>query len=80
MNLSPEWEEVFEPSYASKHWARIGNPDALDESILKWAKENGSVIMTNDLDFGAILASTHFDSPSVFQIRSLVLDPRIADD
>jgi hypothetical protein len=27
------------------------------------------------LDFGAILAASKFDSPSVFQIRSLVLDP-----
>ena len=43
--------------------------------ILHWAKQNGCVILTNDLDFGAILAATHLESPSVFQIRSLLLDP-----
>ena len=76
MNLSPEWEEIFAPNYEIKHWSRIGAPEAPDESILHWAKENNYVILTNDLDFGAILAATHFKSPSVFQIRSLSLDPQ----
>jgi len=75
MNLSPEWEQVFFAYCEIKHWSRIGESDASDESILKWAKGNEYIILTNDLDFGAILAATHLDSPSVFQIRSMVLDP-----
>ena len=75
MNLSPEWELVFSENYEIKHWSRIGDPDTPDELILQWAKENAYVILTNDLDFGAILAATHLNSPSVFQIRSMVLDP-----
>lgn len=75
MNLSPEWETVFEAEYEVRHWSKIGNPDDLDEVILDYAKQNGYLILTNDLDFGAILAATKLDSPSVFQIRSLALDP-----
>lgn len=70
MNLSPEWEQVFSNYCESKHWTRIGAPDTPDEFILQWAKANDNVVLTNDLDFGAILAATHFESPSVFQIRS----------
>ena len=77
MNLSPEWEMVFTPIYKITHWSRVGNPSATDEYILNWAKENACVVLTNDLDFGAILAATHLDSPSVFQIRSLILDPKV---
>lgn len=77
MNLSPEWEQVFAPEYEIKHWSRIGAAEAVDETILRWAKENDFVILTNDLDFGAILAASHLESPSVFQIRSLILDPQV---
>lgn len=51
--------------------------DASDTEILEWAKQHSAVILTNDLDFGTILAASHLDSPSVFQIRSQILDPRI---
>ena len=77
MNLSPEWEQVFSQHYEIKHWSRIGAADAPDEEILRWARENGYFILTNDLDFGAILAACHWESPSVFQIRSTILDPTI---
>jgi len=77
MNLSPEWERVFSEYCEIKHWSRIGDSDTPDEWILQWAKKNDYVILTNDLDFGAILAATHLDSPSVFQIRSMALDPLI---
>lgn len=77
MNLSPEWERIFSNYCEIKHWSRIGDPDTPDELILQWAKEGRHVILTNDLDFGAILAATHLDSPSVFQIRSMCLDPGI---
>ena len=77
MNLSPEWEQVFKPHFEIKHWMRIGPADAPDEEILNWAKDYDHVILTNDLDFGAILAASHWNSPSVFQIRSANLDPSV---
>jgi predicted nuclease of predicted toxin-antitoxin system len=77
MNLSPDWEGVFASNYEIVHWSRIGKMNAHDEEILLWAKKNQYVVLTNDLDFGAILAGSHFESPSVFQIRAQVLDPVI---
>jgi len=34
-----------------------------------WARKNGFVVFTNDLDFGAILYTTGARAPSVIQIR-----------
>ena len=37
---------------------------------MEWAKANNHIVFTHDLDFGAILAATKADSPSVLQIRT----------
>jgi predicted nuclease of predicted toxin-antitoxin system len=47
--------------------------EACDEDILHWASENGWIIITNDLDFGAILAVESRRFPSIIQIRRLEL-------
>jgi predicted nuclease of predicted toxin-antitoxin system len=41
-----------------------------------WAAENGYVILTADLDFGAILAASKGLGPSIVQVRSDILTPR----
>ena len=38
---------------------------------------NDYAVLTNDLDFAAILASTHHKKPSVVQIRAEDLDPSV---
>jgi predicted nuclease of predicted toxin-antitoxin system len=43
---------------------------ASDSEIMAYASANGYVVLTHDLDFSAILASTHGGKPSVVQIRS----------
>ncbi|MCX6348149.1 MAG: DUF5615 family PIN-like protein, partial [Candidatus Aureabacteria bacterium] len=47
------------------HWSSVGSPRAKDREILTWAREQRQVVFTHDLDFGAILAATDADSPSV---------------
>lgn len=42
---------------------------------LLWARSNGYVVFTHDLDFGAILAATKADSPSVLQLRIQNISP-----
>lgn len=37
---------------------------------MRWASANGYVVLTHDLDFGAILAATGGESPGVFQFRT----------
>ncbi|RJP35191.1 MAG: hypothetical protein C4527_00980 [Candidatus Omnitrophota bacterium] len=56
MNLSPKWKLVFEQAgFEALHWSEIGEPDALDETIMEWSRSNGYIVFTNDLDFNAIL-------------------------
>jgi predicted nuclease of predicted toxin-antitoxin system len=76
MNLSPEWVPVLKgQGWEAIHWSRVGNPGAPDREILDWAKSNAHIILTHDLDFGAILAATGGKSPSVIQLRFQDVNP-----
>ncbi len=78
MNLSPRWVGVLaEAGIESAHWSNIGDPTAPDPDIMAFARTNGYVVLTHDLDFGAILAATHGDKPSVVQIRAANLAPEM---
>ena len=71
MNLSPQWVEVFmSAGLDAAHWSTIGDSCATDRSIMEWARTSGYVVFTHDLDFGAILAATQADGPSVIQVRA----------
>lgn len=76
MNLSPDWVETFgHYDLHAVHWSRIGDPRAADTVILSWARANGYLVFTNDLDFGTLLALTHAQGPSVIQVRAQDLLP-----
>lgn len=71
MNLSPGWEQVLGAAgHSAVHWSRIGPANAKDAELLAWAKENSHIVFTHDLDFGAILAGSQADGPSVLQVRT----------
>ena len=71
MNLSPSWvERLAGQGFEAVHWSTIGTATAPDAEILTWANEHGFVVITNDLDFSAILAASAGATPSVVQIRS----------
>jgi predicted nuclease of predicted toxin-antitoxin system len=71
MNLSPDWVPVFERyNIECVHWSTVGNPRESDRVIMEWAKNNGYVVFTHDLDFGSLLATTQADAPSVIQVRT----------
>jgi predicted nuclease of predicted toxin-antitoxin system len=71
MNLSPSWvERLGRLGFEVVHWATVGAATAPDVEILTWADEHHFVVITNDLDFSAILAAGAVDGPSVVQIRS----------
>ncbi len=70
MNLSPDWAaELTASGWTSVHWSTVGDPRATDQEIMQWARINGFVIFTHDLDFGTMLALTHANGPSVIQVR-----------
>ena len=77
MNLSPEWVGWLEQrGWSAVHWSTVGDPRAPDRVILGWALEHGRVLLTHDLDFGAVLASSGAVSPSVIQLRASDVTPQ----
>ncbi len=78
MNLSPRWVNLLAAAgIEAAHWSEIGAANAPDSEIMAFAKANGYVVLTHDLDFSAILAATQGDKPSVVQIRSEDLSPDV---
>jgi predicted nuclease of predicted toxin-antitoxin system len=76
MNLTPRWIEFLRSAdFESAHWSDIGDPRATDRSITDWARINGYVILTNDMDFPQILAYTQANAPSVVLLRGAPLTP-----
>ena len=71
MNLSPDWCGILvKHGWTSAHWSSVGKPTAPDKTVLQYAKDNGYVVLTHDLDFSAILAATGAKAPSVIQVRA----------
>ena len=71
MNLSPSWvDRLARNGFEAVHWSTIGAATAPDVEILAWANEHAFVVLTNDLDFSAILAAGAGATPSVVQIRT----------
>ncbi len=71
MNLSPDWVDVLaQHGWQAIHWSSVGSAKSRDREIMEWAKDNGHIVFTHDLDFGTILAATKADAPSVLQVRA----------
>jgi predicted nuclease of predicted toxin-antitoxin system len=78
MNLSPRWVgRLSDAGIEAVHWSMIGATNAPDRQIMAFAKANGYVVLTHDLDFSAILAATQGDKPSVVQIRADDVSPDV---
>ena len=78
MNLSPRWVLLLQHNqFEAVHWKDCGDPKAFDAELMAYAARDDYVVLTNDLDFGAILAVTHASKPSVVQIRSDNLNPDV---
>ncbi len=76
MNLSPRWIGVLTGAgFEAAHWSTLGAKNAPDSEIMAYAKATDSVVLTHDLDFGAMLAATHGEKPSVAQIRAEDVSP-----
>ena len=70
MNLSPSWvERLARHGFEAVHWFTIGAATAPDIDVMAWANERHLVLITNDLDFSAILAASAGAGPSVVQVR-----------
>jgi predicted nuclease of predicted toxin-antitoxin system len=71
MNLSPLWVRFLaNEGIEAVHWASVGDPRAPDAVVMTWVRERESVVITHDLDFSALLATTDATGPSVLQVRT----------
>ncbi len=76
MNLSPQWVSVLAAAgHHAVHWSDVGAANALDREIMEWARSNGFVVFTHDLDFGTMLAFANAKAPSLFQVRTQDIAP-----
>jgi predicted nuclease of predicted toxin-antitoxin system len=76
MNLSPTWVDFLsEAGFVAVHWSTVGRGEAPDIELMRWAAERDHILVTADLDFGAILAATQRRQPSVIQIRADIPTP-----
>ena len=78
MNLSPRLVAFLaDAGFEAVHWSGVGSAAASDLQIMANAKAQNFVVLTHDLDFGAILAATNAEKPSVVQIRTNDLTPEV---
>lgn len=50
------------------HWLECGASNAPDREIMAYARENGYIVFTHDLDFSSLLANSKDSKPSVIQL------------
>ena len=78
MNLTPRWVRMLaDAGIEAVHWSVLGANDAPDLEVMEYARVNDCVVLTHDLDFGAILAATQGEKPSVVQIRAEDVSPDV---
>jgi len=76
MNISPETVNVLqEKGLDIIRVSQILPPTSSDAEILELARRQNRVLVTQDLDFSALLALGGFDSPSLITVRMTVSDP-----
>jgi predicted nuclease of predicted toxin-antitoxin system len=70
MNLSVERTPILHlEELDAVHWREVGGISDADVVIFDWEQKNGAVILTQDLDFPWLLASTIAVGPSVVLLR-----------
>ena len=76
MNLTPMWVDFLaDAGHQAVHWSSIGAPDAPDRDLMAHAAAASMVILTQDLDFGTLLALGRAAAPSVIQFRAQAVLP-----
>ncbi len=76
MNISPETvNALHEKGVDIVRVSQILPVTSSDAEILDLARRENRVVVTQDLDFSALLALGGFDSPSLITMRMTVSDP-----
>ena len=72
MNISPAWVSLLAgDGIYSVHWKDVGVLNASDAAIMTYARSNGYIVITHDLDFSHLLTYTYAAGPSVILLRKM---------
>jgi predicted nuclease of predicted toxin-antitoxin system len=78
MNLTPRWVQYLNSAgHEACHRSSVGAAAAKDHAICDYARAQGYVLLTNDLDFPQILAHTGDSGRSVLLLRGEPLVPEL---
>ena len=78
MNISPKTVEVLQrQGWDIIRVSQVLSADASDREVLNFARQEGRILITQDLDFSAILALEGYDRPSLITLRLTISDPEI---
>ena len=81
MNIPLKYSTLLEKKGVEYlRWSDVGSPNAPDEEIMAYARDNDLVVLTYDLDFSTILSTTQELKPSVVQIRISLMNADRAVD
>ena len=76
MNLSPRWVDLLVAAgHDAVHWVDVGEPNAPARMILEHAHHNRQIILTQDLDFGTLLAAIEVAREHLELGALLTVDP-----
>lgn len=76
MNISPKTvEALMQEGWDIVRVSRFLPKDASDQEILEFARREDRVVVTQDLDFSALLALGGYDRPSLITLRLSTSDP-----
>lgn len=71
MNLPPRWADFLASAgYEAKHWSKLGAKSTPDPAIAAYAKAQGYILLTCDMDFNAVISVTQGEKPSVLLISA----------
>ena len=78
MNISPKTVHALrQQGWDIVRVSELLPVDATDEEILELARREGRVVVTQDLDFSALLVLGGYDRPSLVTLRLSVSDPDV---
>lgn len=75
MNLSTQWIAVLEAAdIPAVHWSSLGEVTAADDEIMLYARQEGYVVLTSDLDFSTMLMQSREKAPVWFSCVQRITD------
>ena len=76
MNVSPLTVEALrDQGWDILRVSEVLPPDAIDLDTLEWARAQGRIAITHDLDFSALVALSGYNQPSLMTLRLATASP-----